>query len=630
MNWDTLRRAGAGAKAMLVAAAAQEWNVPAAEISVSDSTLKHAVSNRQASFGQFATKAASMPVPDPQSLKLKDRKEFKLLGKRYSGVDNLKVVTGQPLFGVDVQLPDMYVAVFTKCPATGGKVQSANLDEIRKLPGVKDAFTVEGTGKPTEVMPGVAIIAKSTWQAFSARKQLKVTWDESSASKDSWTGFVAKAKELSKQPAGADSIKAVGDVDAAFATKGNKVVESFYTFPFISHATLEPQNCTAWYKRDAGGDSLEVWAPSQTPSGALTLAAGVVGLSPEKVTVHQLRIGGGFGRRLMNDYVAEVAQISKQAGGIPVKLMYAREDDMTHDFYRVGGFNAFKGAVDAKGKLVAWSDHTITFTADGKTAVAGGGRSPNEFPALYLPNYRATQTKMPLIVPCGPFRAPGSNSTAFVTQCFFHELAVAANRDHVEFLIEVMNGMKAAAPNDGPMPPGVPPPAGLNPQRAIGVIRLAAQKADWGKKLPKGRAQGLAFYFSHQGHFAEIAEVSVDAKKKVTVHKVTVAGDIGPIINLSGAENQCQGCVVDGVGQLALEITMENGVVEQKNFDRYQLPRMPISPQVDVHFVASDFTPTGVGEPALPPLLPAVCNAIFNATGHRIRTLPITKEGYSI
>ncbi len=588
--------------------------------------MTHAASNRSLGYGELADRAARMPLPDPTQLQLKSRANYKLLGRRFNGVDNARIVTGQPLFGIDIQVPGMLVAAFEKCPATGGKAVSANLDEIKALPGVKDAFIVQGTGKPTEVMSGVAIVARNTWSAFAAKRQLKVTWDESSASKDSWSQFVTKAKSLSAQQ-GAVTLKTVGDVDKAFAA--GRSVAAFYTFGFVTHATLEPQNCTAWYKKDPGGDSLEIWAPSQTPGSGLAIAAGVVGLPPDKVTMHQTRIGGGFGRRLMNDYVAEAAQISKQAGGVPIKLMYTREDDMTHDFYRVGGFNSLQGAVDAQGKLIAWSSHSMTFTGDGKVPVGGGGLSPNEFPAQYLPHYRATQTLLPLAIPCGPMRAPGSNTMAFVMQSFMHEMAVAAKRDHAEFMLEVMANPRLQDP-ETPPGPGGPGMGGLNPDRAAQVIRMVVEKSGWGRRLPAGRAHGLAFYFSHQGHFAEVAEVSVDRRKKITVHRMTIVGDIGPIVNLSGAEAQCQGCMVDAISTLGLEVTMENGRIQQKNFDHYPIGRMPITPQVDVHFVESDYPPTGLGEPALPPVAPAICNAIFTLTGHRIRTLPITREGFTI
>ena len=628
MAFTSLRQAGAGARAMLIAAAAQQWGVPASECTASDSTVKHAASNRTLGYGALATAAAASPVPAVTDLKLKDRKDWKLMGKRTTGVDNLKLVTGQPLFGVDMQLPNMKVAVFEKCPAVGGKVASANLEEIRKLPGVVDAFVLEGTNKVSEVMPGVAIVADNTWAAFSAKKKLKVTWDETNASRDSWTDFTAKAKETAKGT-GAQELRKAGDVDAAL--KGAKTnVEAFYTFGFISHANLEPQNTTAWYQKDPEGDKLEIWGSVQIPDGARTTAAAVCGVPPARATMHQLRVGGGFGRRLMQEFVSEAALISKQAGGVPVKLMWTREDDMGHDWYRPGGFHAFKGGLDEKGKLVAWSGHVISFSdstpGGNKRAVQGGGwPSPGEFPADYTPNYRLAQTLTEFHIPCGPWRAPGSNTAAWVVQSFMHELSTAANRDHAEFLIETFSNKQ---------PPAAGAPAGfgggLVPERAIATIKAAVERSGYGKPLPKGHYHGLAFHFSHQGHIAEVAEVSVTKDKKVKVHKMTVVADIGPVVNLSGAENQVQGCVVDAISTMSQEIIIENGRPQQKNFDTYKLARMSHAPVVDVHFLDTNYPPTGVGEPAFPPAVPAICNAIYAATKHRIRTLPITREGFTV
>ena len=614
-NWDTLRRAGASARAMLVAAAAKQWSVPESELRTERSFVIHSASGRRLSYGELANAAAAMPVPDEKSLKLKDRKDYRLLGTRVTGVDNHRIVTGQPLFGIDQNVPGMRYAVFEKCPAVGGKVVSANLDEIRKLPGVENAFVVQGTGKPTEVMPGVAIIATSTYAAISAKRQLNVKWDESGASKDSWTKAAAEAQELAKKP-GAQVLHTAGDVDAAF-TSSKTSAEGFDTYPFVSHAPLEPQNCTAWF-RDGG---VEIWAPTQTPTNGLSLVANVLGIPPEKVTLHQTRVGGGFGRRLMNDYMCEAAVISKQAGGVPVKLQWTREDDMTHDFYRPGGFHSFKAGMDEKGKLIAWQDHFITFTADGQSPSSGADMRMPEFPVPLLPNLRISQTMLPLQLPTGPWRAPRSNAVAFAVQCFLHECAVAAKRDHLSFLLEVMGEPRWLQPGNQ---------ASLNTGRAADVIKLAAAKAGWGRKLPKGTGLGLAFHFSHAGHFAEVAQVRVDAKRKLVVERVTVAGDIGPIVNMSGAENQVQGAVLDGFSTaMGLALTLENGRIGETNFDRYPILRMPSAPEVEVHFIQSEYTPTGVGEPALPPVAPAICNAIFAATGQRVRSLPLAKEGFS-
>ncbi len=612
VNFEPLRRAGATARAMLVSAAAKQWGVKDGECTTADSFVMHAATGRKLGYGELATKAAALPVPDATKLTLKTRDQFKLLGTRVTGVDNPKVVSGAPLFGVDQVVPGMGYAVYEKCPAVGGKVVGANLEHIKSLPGVRDAFVLDGNGVVQDLMPGVAIVADSTWAAFSARRHLQVEWDESAASKDSWSAASAKARELASQ-AGAQDIVKKGDVDQAFKGAAKKV-EAFYSYPFLPHAPMEPQNCTAWFK----GDSIELWAPTQTPQRGLQQVAGLLKLPEDKVTVNQTRAGGGFGRRLVNDYMCEAAAISKQAG-MPVKLQWSREDDTRHDFYRVGGFHALSGALDAKGKLVGLRDHFVTFTADGKAPVIGGNITPEEFPVPLLANAHIAQTMMPLQIPCGAWRAPKSNSVAFAVQSFIHELATAAGRDHLEFLLEIMGEPVWLAPGT---------PGALNTGRAAGVIKLAAEKAGWGTKLPAGRALGLAFYFSHAGHVAEVAEVSVDAQRNVKVHKVTVAADIGPIVNLSGAENQVQGSVVDGLSTMMnLSLNIEGGRIKESNFHDYPIMRMADAPEVNVHFIQSDFPPTGVGEPALPPLAPAVANAVFAASGIRVRSLPMMTQG---
>lgn len=613
-SWDQLRFAGATARAMLIAAAAKEWRVPTEQCHTEKSTVVHKGSGRQLTYAALADKAALLPVPDQKSVQLKNRKDYTLLGTRVSGVDNRAIVTGQPLFGIDQVLPGICYAVFEKCPATGGKVQSANLNDIKKLPGVLDAFVISGTGKVNEVMPGVAIIASSTWAAFSAKRALKVTWDESSASKDSWITWIAEAEKLRNKD---DAATLLATGDFAKASAEAKVVEGFYRYPFVAHAPLEPQNCTAWYHDGV----IELWAPTQTPEAGLAAVAGVLGLPQDKVIVHQVRAGGGFGRRLINDFMCEAAAIARQVGA-PIKLTWTREDDQLHDFYRVGGFHSFKGVIDKTGKLVGWADHFITFTADGQQPTSGGDLRPDEFPAQLLPHVHLTQTMLPLKTPTGPWRAPRSCSIAFAIQSFIHECTIAAGRDHLEFLLDIFGEPRWLKEGD---------PYALNTTRAAAVVKLAAQQAGWGKPLAKGRGLGLAFHFSHAGHFAQVAEVSVDANKKLRVHKVTVAGDIGPIINLSGAENQVEGCVIDGFSTaLGLELDIENGRIQQTNFHQYPLLRIAHAPEVAVHFIQSDYPPTGVGEPAFPPVAPAICNAIYNAIGERVRTLPLSHAGFKV
>ncbi len=623
MNYDTLRRAGATARAMLVAAAAKQWNVPAAELTTEAGAVRHAASNRRATYGELADIAATLPVPEPASVALKRKQDFRLLGKRVTGVDNAKLVRGEPLFGIDQRVPGMLYAAFAKAPAIGARAVSANLDHVRTLRGVKNAFIVAHQGDPlafnpagAAVLSGVAIVADSTWNALQAKKALDVRWDETQASKDSWKAAVAQAKSLATK-APAEVLGEAGNVEAAFAS--GKTVEGFYTYHYVAHADLEPQNCTAWFK----GNSVEIWAPTQTPQNAVDAVAALLGLPKDKVRLHQLRGGGGFGRRLANDSVCEAALISKQAGGVPVKVQWTREDDMAFDYYRPGGFQALKAAVDNAGKLTAWQNHFITFTMDGKAPVSAATIDKTEFPANVLGTHRMAQSMIPSKIPTGPWRAPGSNVIAFCTQSFLHECAVAANRDYVDFLVDLMGEPRATSA--GPFG------AGLHTGRAANVIKAVAERARWGRQLPRGRGLGLAFHFSHQGHFAEVAEVSVDASKKVTVHKVWVVADIGPIVNLSSAENQCQGSVIDALSTaMGLKITFENGRAEQSNFHQYPIVRIDKAPEIDVHFLDTDYPPTGCGEPAFPPAAPAIANAIFAATGQRIRTLPFSEEGYSV
>jgi isoquinoline 1-oxidoreductase beta subunit len=620
-GWDQLRQAGAAARAMLIAAAAKQWNVPAGECSASASTVVHTTSGRKLTYGALANAAGAMPVPDPASLTLKTRADYKLLGKRYTGVDNLEVVTGKPLFGIDVQLPGMLYANYVKCPAVGGKVKSANLDAIKKLPGVVDAFVLEGNGNPAQLMPGIAIIAKSTWAAFKAKAALKVEWDESAASKDSTSQAAAKAKALGPQlPTPAVNN---GDVDAAFAS--GKVVEAAYDYAMVSHQQLEPQVTTAWWH----DGTMEMWTPSQMAGPGLTQVANLLSLPEQKVVVHQTRAGGGFGRRLTNDYMCEAAAIAQKVNA-PVKLQWKREDDFAHDFFRVGGYHFLKGAVDKSGKLSAVQHHLVSFSADGNRPVAGGGRSNNAFPTDMAPNVRYAVSLMPLQIPCGAMRAPTDNTQMFVAGSFLHELSLAAGRDHVAFLLEWFN-RPLAAPQAAPGAPPPDPTRAFNPQRAAGVLKLAAEKSGWGKKLPAGSGLGIAFSCAYGGHVAQAVELSVDAKKHITVHKITVAVDIGPVINLSGAENQAQGGAIDALSTaMGLEVGMENGRIRQANFNDYPILRMRSAPPVDVSFIQSDFRPSGLGEPCVPPLAAALGNAIFAATGERLRSMPFKRAGYTI
>ncbi|MBT5031020.1 MAG: xanthine dehydrogenase family protein molybdopterin-binding subunit, partial [Proteobacteria bacterium] len=629
-RWDELRQMGAGARAMLVEAAAKQWGVSASEITTGQSKLMHAASNRQLSYGDVALLASELTPPAVDSITLKTPDEYRLLGKRITGADNEALVTGKPLFGIDVQLPNMLYATYTKCPTIGGRVVKANLDEIEALPGVVSAFILQGTAgvikydpSGVSVSPGVAIVAESTWQSFKAKEALQIEWDTSEASSDTWTDYLTSATALSDKE-GATTLVEQGDAVRVIDTAATKV-SSQYSFGFVSHAQLEPQSCIAHWQENM----MEIWSSSQTQSVVRGSVAALLEMPKENIVAHQLRGGGGFGRRLDNDYVREAALIAQRVDA-PVKLQWSREDDMAFDRFRIGGFYHMQASVDENDRLNAWSSHSIALSADGKEPNSGAGlRSPFwvsgraiDFPGAMLEHYKHAQTLLPSKTPTGPWRAPRSNSYAFVEQSFVHELAVAAKRDHLEFLIESMGKPKWHKEGDA---------GSLNTERAINVIETVAERAGWGENKPEGRALGLSFYFSHAGHVAEVADVSVDKDKRITVHKVWVVADIGQIINLSGAENQCEGGVIDGISTLmGQEITMIDGRIEQSNFHQYPLLRINSRPEIDVHFIDSGYAPTGIGEPAFPPLAAAVCNAIYTATGERIRALPIKNAGYSI
>ena len=625
-NYNNFLRLGATARTMLVQAAAQTWKVPVGECLAANSAVHHQVSGRRLSYAELAASAATLPLPNPESVKLKDPRDYKLLGTRIGGVDNLAIVTGKPLFGIDVRLPGMLYAVFEKCPAFGGKVLSANLEAIKALPGVRDAFVIAGTSQLTGLMPGVAIVADSTWAAFSARRQLKVTWDEGAVVEQSWDGFAAQALKLSKQP-GTVQLRKDGDPLAAFA-RASKTVQASYSYPFISHASIEPQNCTAWFHDGA----LELWAPTQNPAAGQNLVANTLGLPKEKITLHMTRSGGGFGRRLSADYIVEAAAIAQRVAA-PVKLTWSREDDLRHDHYRAGGFHFLRGALDGQGKLTAWHNHFVTFanrvTRDGASVLqpgSGASLSGDEFPGRWVANCLLEQTPIECGIPMGPWRAPGSNVFAWVFHSFIDELAHAGGRDPLEFRLELLGQQDLVAGSGERALP-------YNVGRMRRVLTEAAQRADWGrKKLPRGQGQGIAFHFSHRGYIAEVAEVTVSKAGVLRVDRVVVASDIGSqIVNLSGAENQVQGSVIDALGTLMFaELDIQRGRIVQRNFNDYTLIGMSDAPpRIEVHFVKSNEPVTGLGEPAFPPLAPAVCNAIFAATGKRVRQMPLSRSDLS-
>jgi isoquinoline 1-oxidoreductase beta subunit len=496
---------------------------------------------------------------------------------------------------------------------------------VSKLPGVRKVLIIEGTLSTDPVAPwepgmepGVAILADTWWQAQSARKSLKVEWDYGRGANQNSEDFAKRALELLKSPP-AYNVRNYGDVDGALKSAA-KVVEAVYAYPFLAHATLEPQDTTAAYS----DGKLEIWTGSQQPGAGRDLVSHALGVDPADIKIHLCRAGGGFGRRLMNDYAVEAAWLAKQTGK-PVKLLWSRGDDFGHDAYRPGGTIGLRAGLDAQGKLVAWSQHLITY-GEGKRTVSTGDIGGDQFPAGRVPNFMLGMSTIPLWLRCGALRAPGDNAYAFVHQSFLDELAAAAGRDPLDFQLEILNATPAADTKVDPKNPDL-----LNPERMKGVLELVAEKSGWrNRKKSPGHGMGIAAHFCHLGYFAMVAEVSVYALNRVTVHHVWAAGDIGSqIINPAGAESLSYGGVIEGLSHMQQEITLTGGRVDQTNYHQHPILRMHQVPVIEIFWRKSEFPPTGLGEPNLPPILPAVGNAIFAATGKRVRTLPLRRSGFS-
>jgi isoquinoline 1-oxidoreductase beta subunit len=607
LNWEPLRRVGAAARQMLVEEAAARWDIAADQCRTASGVV-HGPGGRSLPYGALAESAAARPAPDLATVKLKNLRDFRIIGTSIRGVDSPKVVNGTPLFGIDVKVPGMLHAVFEKSPVFGGKLRDANIDEIKTLPGVRDAFIIRGND-PYGLTDGVAILSDSWWMANKARASLKITWDDGPTAAQSTVRFAEQAAALANTTP-ATTLRRDGDAPAALAA-ATHVIEAAYAYPFLSHIDLEPQNCTA-HVRDG---EVEIWAPTQNPGPGASLVATTLGVAENTVKVHMTRIGGGFGRRLRNDYMVEAAWISKVAG-VPVKLLWNRADDMRHDFYRPAGFHFFKGGLDESGRLVAIIDHFVT-PGHGTTPTDSGTMQPGEFPAGLLEHVDYGMSLVQSGIPTGPMRAPGSNAIAFAFQSFIDELAHTAKRDPVDFRLDLLN---APHQQSGP---------NFDASRMRGVLTLVAEKSGWrSKKLPRGTGMGVAFYYSHLGYFAEVVQATVAPSGAIKLDQVWIAGDVGSqIINPMGAENQVQGAALDGLGAaLGQAITIEAGRVVQANFDTVRPLRIDQAPPVEVHFLTTPHPPTGLGEPALPPVIPALCNAIFAATGTRVRSLPIDTD----
>jgi isoquinoline 1-oxidoreductase beta subunit len=583
--WGPMRTAGATARAMLVDAAAQRWGVNKSQCRTEPGWVVNTATGARLNYGALADAAAKLPVPE--NVPIKDPQQFRLIGKPVKRLDTPDKITGRALFGLDARVPGMSYAVIARCPVFGGKVASFDAAKAKTVPGVKDVV---------QISAGVAVVGDSTWSAMQGRRVLDVKWDEGSASSLNSAGiramFVAKAKEP-----GAPARKA-GDVEAGLA-KAAKKLEAVYEVPFLSHAPMEPMNCTAHVR----ASSADVWAATQSMTSARELAAQAVGLAPEQVDFHTMFMGGGFGRRGEGelDYVPEAAELSKKLG-TPVKVTWTREDDMQHDMYRPASYVEFAGGLDAEGWPVALSARIACPSFAGLrngvdfAAVAGLADLEYAIPDVLI-DYRPANTPIPVSF----WRSPGAVQNTYFAECFLDELCVAGGKDPVE----VRRRLLTKSP------------------RLLAVLNLAAEKSGWGKPLPAGRFRGVAVGTDVGSFVAQVAEISL-TKGKVKVHRVVCAFDCGQVVNPAILRQQLESGIIFGLSAaMKGEITIERGRVQQANFNNYDVMRIDEIPDIEVHVVPSLENPGGAGEASVPCIAPAVVNAIFAATGKRVRKLPI-------
>ncbi len=590
--WEPLRKAGAAARLMLTAAAAGSWSVPAEECQAAAGAVVHGPSGRRFPFGDLVGPASRLEVP--KDLPLRDTADFKIVGQPTLRLDAPDKVFGRAVFGLDVRVPGMLFAVLAKSEVIGGSVKSFENADALKVPGVKHVV---------QVGESVAVVADNTWAALEGRRALKIEWNPGT---NADLSTQAIEREWARA-ASAEGIRAWEEGDAAAAIGASaRRVEAVYDLPFLAHAPMEPFNCTA----DVRKDSCEIWAPTQVPNNAFDEAVKITGLPPERVTLHVTLMGGGFGRRLQTVDTAEAVRVSK-AIGAPVKVVYSREDDMRHDFYRPGSRHVLKAGLDASGRLMAWSHRVITpsigaqfgWVPEGSLdegAVSGAANLPYAIPNIWIDFVMANTP-----VPIGWWRSVYDSQTAFANECFLDEVASAAGEDPLAMRRRLLKGSL----------------------RHLGVLNLAAEKAGWGTPSPPGRHRGLAVHFSFGSWAADVAEVSVAPDGEVRVHRIVCAIDCGRAVNPLGVRAQVEGATVFGLtAALKGAITVKGGRVEQGNFDDYPMLRIHEMPQIETWIVPSDAPPSGAGEPPVPPVAPAVANAIFAATGKRLRRLPLTAE----
>lgn len=587
-SWERLRKAGATARHMMIEAASKKWNVPASSLTAENGYVLHKESGRKLSYGALSTDASKMPVP--QEVKLKDLKDFKLIGKPIRNVDNHEMLTGKPLYGLDVYRDGMLFAMLQRPRAFGLKLKSVDANEAKSMPGITDVVTFRNN---------VAVVGKSTWQVNKARKTLKIEYEkegdlESTADHDRLFKELLDSKEATVR-------RQDGDVEPAFKSAA-QVITREYQCPFLAHAPMEPMNFFAHVREDG----VELIGPSQTPGRAVDEIAKLLGIPSEKITLELTRLGGGFGRRLKTDYAVEAAELSSIVKA-PVKLIWTREDDMTGGSYRPAVRYRFQAALDSKGTMIGYKLRGVGINS-------GNPTRQDNFPSGSVDNLLIDSVEHDSPITTGAWRAPITNFLAFAEQAFLDEVAMAAGKDPVKFRLELLDRARTAPVGD----------IKYDIDRMRGVIELVTDKAGWGKK--KNLAQGFSVYFSHRSYVAQVAEVGMNDGKPY-LEKVHAAADCGVVVNLSGARQMVKGGVIDGLGHaLFSQLTFKEGETDQKNFDTYRLIRMKEVPDVEVYFVDNGIDPTGLGEPALPPTGGAIANAFFKATGKRLYKQPFTLQ----
>tara|TARA_B110000196_G_C21146250_1_gene666756 strand:+ start:1040 stop:3241 length:2202 start_codon:yes stop_codon:yes gene_type:complete len=605
LGWDPLRVAGAAGKRMLLEATAKEWGVSVKNLSASNGVIKEVNGSRKISYGQIASKAVGLDVPD--ELSLKDPKDYKLIGTSQKNVEGPKIVTGKPLYGLDFKRDGMFVAAIEHPPAFGMKVKSFNKEEIKDMKGIHDAFIVDSTYSKkkwnnTNAFPQlIAILGKTTWQVISAKKMLRVNWENVSELETSEMHEERLIKDLEKGKV--EESRKDGNPDAAFA-KAVKVIERTYTSPFIPHNTMEPMNFFA----DVKENSAELVGPTQTPKAMQEAVSSLLNIPKENISIKMTRMGGGFGRRLYLHFGLEAAAISKKVGA-PIKMVYTREDDMTQGTYRPAYRSVYKAGLDKNNNLVAFSVKGV--------GLPDGPVFPNRFPAGAVDNYLAENKSSFTNISTGAWTAPKSNFTAGAEQSFIDEVAEAAKKDPIDFRLELF---------DKAINNPVGEKYSYEAERYAGVLKLVKEKSNWGigdSILNKG----VAAYFCHDSYVAVVIEVVLN-ENQPKVKKVWCAVDCGIVINKEGATNMIEGRIIDGIGHaMYSELKFDNGSSIHKNFDTYNFIRHDQSPsEIEVFFVQNEISPTGLGEPSLPPAVGALANALYKATGSRLYHQPFVKQ----